>query len=257
MPREHISISPEFRPWFEGMNSLTINSLAHAFGLDLSDHYKRTRVSSAKLTSAHRSPLEAYFKAYATRSTPTHGLARRSRGPLEARNLNHFRRWGIACPKVIAWGHRRRAAGLKSDLSFLVTQTIPGAQALRDFWTSKESPADPEQRLAIIRQLAKQTRQLHRKGFFHQDLKWRNLLVDSTHQVHWIDCPNGYFSKFPLRVHHGRIKDLATLDKVAKDRCTEDERRHFLSVYLETDDPNPLDEWTEAVVSYRRRRQDD
>lgn len=200
--------------------------------------------------------LDAYFKTYATCRHAWDGLGRRSRAVWEARNLENFRRWGIPAPKVVAWGYRRRGWGCCSDRSFLITETVPGARPLRDVWLSLDSPAATSWRESVIDQLALQTRTLHGHRCFHQDLKWRNLLVDDEARLAWIDCPKGYVSRWRWRQRHGRIKDLATLDKVAVHRCTESERRRFLTVYLKTEDEAEIDRWARAVVAYRRRRQD-
>lgn len=251
-----IWISPAYRSWFPDESIRSLGSLASLFGIDLAKHRKRTLVTQGTLTNPAGETLHLHFKVYATRLNTFHGLARRSRGVLEARNLINFSRWEIRAPDVLAWGYRRRAAGLCSDQSFLMTRTVPGAIALREHWTGLEQPNSPLVRRQIIDQLARQTRTLHARRFFHQDLKWRNLLVDRENAVYWIDCPNGYFGRFPPRQRHGRIKDLATLDKVAKDRCSESERRRFLGVYLDTEDEAIIDQWARAVVHYRDRRQD-
>ncbi|MFP3458146.1 lipopolysaccharide kinase InaA family protein, partial [Psychrobacter sp. SIMBA_152] len=46
---------------------------------------------------------------------------------------------------------------------------------------------------AISRQLAGYTRTMHDNRFTHNDLKWRNLLVDDQARLFLIDCPNGDF----------------------------------------------------------------
>jgi len=45
----------------------------------------------------------------------------------------------------------------------------------------------------ISRQLAKCTRTLHDHHFTHNDLKWRNLLVNDKAELFFIDCPTGSF----------------------------------------------------------------
>ena len=41
----------------------------------------------------------------------------------------------------------------------------------------------------VSRQIADATRIMHRHHFTHNDLKWRNLLVDDQVKVYLIDCP--------------------------------------------------------------------
>ena len=51
-------------------------------------------------------------------------------------------------------------------------------------------------------------------------------------EIYWIDCPSGYWDWSGLRWRHGRIKDFATLDEVAKDLCSLKERLRFVQYYL-------------------------
>jgi tRNA A-37 threonylcarbamoyl transferase component Bud32 len=72
---------------------------------------------------------------------------------------------------------------------------------------------------------------MHGDGFVHNDLKWRNILVDvkGNPAVYLIDCPLGRRMRAPFLVR-GKIKDLACLDKIAKKQLSEMERLRF---YLE------------------------
>ncbi|MFT4636722.1 MAG: hypothetical protein ACI8T1_000028 [Verrucomicrobiales bacterium] len=250
---ESITISPKYQRWFPSQAHHSLSALADHFQIDLSSHRKRTKVWRVTHNDAHHGPLDVFVKAYATRTRFLDGFARRSRGLVEARHLESFQQWGITTPDVVASGFRRRLGGVCSDQSIIVTKAIPSL-ALLEFWIGLESPSSSEIRTKIIDALARQTRTLHAQHFFHQDLKWRNLLVDEEHRVFWIDCPSGYSSSIPWRQRHGRIKDLATLDMIAKDRCTEIERRRFIGVYLDTEDKSLIEQWAKAVLSYSSRR---
>ena len=247
---EGVTISPGFEPWFP---SVSFDDVAGQFPLDLESHRKRTLVCQETLTCAAGKSISVYFKVYASRRSAFDGFARRSRALNEAANLDRFHAWGIRTPGVVARGYRRGLGGLCANQSFIVTQAIE-ARSLVDWWTGQEMPESDELRKAIIKELAEQTRVLHAQRFFHQDLKWRNLLVDEAHKLWWIDCPSGHFGRFPWRQTHGRMKDLASLDHVGKDRCTPDERRYFLSVYLGTSDESVIDGWARMVVRYREQR---
>ena len=252
-----IQVSPEFDGWFPRDGRRSIEAMAQLARLDVRKHRKRSLVSACTLRDAEGKPLEVYFKAYARRRHLFDGFARQSLGRVEARNLENFGQLGIRTPKVVAWGARRSLAGLASELSFLITEAVPESLALRDYWAGLDLPLDPVLRQKVIDELATQTRKLHAARFFHQDLKWRNLLVDGDTNVWWIDCPNGYTSGLAPRQRHGRIKDLATLDIVAKERCTEQERLRFVQVYLnEMKVTKNVKSWSKRVVRYRERRFD-
>ncbi len=224
----------------------------------IGDHHKRTLISSGTLTNANQEPINVFLKVYASRSSLCSGIFRHSRGWREAQHLQAFTKWGINAPDVIAYGARRRYAGLGSELSFIMTKAIPEALELRELWKNPDEPGDTDIRLKLIAQLADQTRRLHARRFYHQDLKWRNLLVTPSMEIYWIDCPNGYHTRLAPRQRHGCIKDLATLDKVAKDRCTEEERLRFVQHYLKEHEINDrVRQFAGKVTRYRRRRQDD
>ena len=64
----------------------------------------------------------------------------------------------------------------------------------------------------------------------HNDLKWRNLLVDQAGQVSLIDCPSGAFWWGPL-LRYRIDKDLACLDKVASKVLSRSQRLRFFLQY--------------------------
>ncbi len=260
---DRIEILPVYRKFFPPEESRDIEVIAERFGLDLSGRRQRSRLARAMLRDADGSGLDAFLKVYTYRSGPLSGWFRRCLGPREARHLLQFRRWGIPAAPVVGWGVRRSAGGLRRAIGFVITESAARATPLLEFWTGCDQPSDPERRLRLIADLAEQVALMHRRGFCHQDLKWRNLLVvpnpEPGHSPWvWIDCPNGYRSPIPWRLRHGRIKDLATLDKVARFRCTQEERMAFVRAYLgEAANPPRVAALAEAVVRYRRRRQDD
>ena len=79
-------------------------------------------------------------------------------------------------------------------------------------------------------QLARATRILHDRHFTHNDLKWRNLLVNDQAELFFIDCPTGAFWWGPL-LSYRKIKDLACLDKVAKYHLSRTQRLRFYLQY--------------------------
>ena len=84
----------------------------------------------------------------------------------------------------------------------------------------------------ISAQLARATRTLHSHHFAHNDLKWRNLLVNGRAELFLIDCPTGAFWWGPL-LGYRMVKDLACLDKVASKVLSRSQRLRFYLQYCE------------------------
>lgn len=204
-----------------------------------------------------------FVKVYTFKKHAFQRFLRQGRSRNEARNLLFFRKLGIAVPEVMAWGRRRNRLGRIVE-EFIMTEAIVGAMQLDLFLEhhcpDRSRPADGECRDAIIRQLGKWTRAIHDHHFFHQDLKWRNILVrldGGKPELFWIDCPKGGFNCVPVHRRRLRIKDCATLDKLARLNCTADERRLFVDSYFGEDgNPGERDRFAREVVRYRERRFD-
>ena len=81
---------------------------------------------------------------------------------------------------------------------------------------------------------------MHKQKFVHNDLKWRNILVNlgGEVKVYIIDCPAGrqlagsllgpYFKR-------GVIKDLACMDKIGRQALTRTRRLKFYMHYAMLD----------------------
>lgn len=83
---------------------------------------------------------------------------------------------------------------------------------------------------SVGEQVARYTRIMHQNKFAHNDLKWRNILVDDAGKVFFIDCPTGRFWFGPF-LQYRIIKDLACLDKVAKKVLSRTDRLRFYMQY--------------------------
>lgn len=157
----------------------------------------------------------------------------------EWQNMQLFRKWGIPTAEVVASGIERKNGLFVRGA--MVTEEIPNTIDLSMI------VADQDARLHnynwvnnISLQLAKATRKMHDHNFAHNDLKWRNLLVDDNNKLFFIDCPSGSFwhgYMFSFR----RIKDLACLDKVAKYHLTQTQRLRFYLQYRERERLNDKD----------------
>lgn len=204
-----------------------------------------------------------YVKIYDYNRRPFQRLWRRGRSRREARNLEFFRQLGIEAPGVLAWGERRNIFG-KMTKEFIITEMIAGAFMLEEFvmrhCPDRSTGKFRRMRETIIDTLARWTCLIHEHGFFHEDLKWRNVLARTEEggvRLFWIDCPQGHFKRTGFGRRRARLKDCATLDKVARRLCTPAERLRFVARYLGTEENDPCAlAFAREVSAYRRRRFD-
>jgi len=163
----------------------------------------------------------------------------RPRVQAEWENLQAFQARGIPTAKIAAFGLERRFGAFVRGA--LITEEIPRARSLTQLVASSD-PRMHDRRwiTAILRQIALMTRQLHQRGFAHNDLKWRNILVnnDNPPTVFLIDCPCGAHWSGPL-LQRRLIKDLACLDKGSRDELSRTQRLRF---YLDYAGHRRLDE---------------
>ncbi|MBZ5757417.1 heptose kinase [Pseudomonas sp. S5(2021)] len=173
--------------------------------------------------------LRYYVKRYWGAGKGLRRYLGRPRVKAEWQNLRHFERWGIPVAPLAAWGLERRAGRFVRGA--LITLEVPNTQDL----AALALQADP--RLAdrgwldrVSRQVAEATRTLHAHRFAHNDLKWRNLLVNDAGDLYLIDCPSGDFWWGPF-LRRRIVKDLACLDKVAKYQLSRTQRLRFYLQY--------------------------
>ncbi len=162
-----------------------------------------------------------------------HPFLGRSRFETEWRNLQRFAKWGIATAEIVAYGKERRAGVFARGA--LITREIVGTRDLAQIARRQpERFADRAWRETVFRQLAAATRTLHDHHFAHNDLKWRNLLVDESGKLFLIDCPSGRFWWGPL-LQYRIVKDLACLDKKARETLSRTQRLRFYLQYAGRD----------------------
>ncbi len=149
----------------------------------------------------------------------------------EWRNLLAFRAWGIPTATLVAYGLERRFGGFVRGA--LVTEEIPDTMDLA-YLAHSDDPrlGDHAWLTQVSRQVASLTRTLHDARFVHNDLKWRNLLVDggASPTVYLIDCPSGNYYRGAV-LEYRIVKDLACLDKLAKIKLTRSQRLRFYLDY--------------------------
>ncbi|MNZ39815.1 3-deoxy-D-manno-octulosonic-acid kinase [compost metagenome] len=193
----------------------------------------------SEVLRVERGGVRYYVKRYRSAGKVYHRYLPRPRIKAEWQNLKQFAKWGIPTAEVVAWGLERRHGAFVRGA--MITRELPGTQDLA--LLARDN--DPRLRDRawvdhVSRQLAAHTRTLHDHHFTHNDLKWRNLLVDPQGTVYFIDCPSGnYWVGFML--HYRITKDLACLDKVAKYHLSNTQRLRFYLQYRRRERLNASD----------------
>lgn len=201
-------------------------SLERVFALD------GERIASDPLSEVIRvsvGGLRYYVKRYTAAGKGVRRLVGRPRVKAEWENLRLFSRLGIPVAPSVAWGLERRLGVFRRGA--LITLEVGGTQDMASLAQAGDRRlADPAWVDRVSRQVAQATRLLHDHHFAHNDLKWRNLLVDEHDQLFLIDCPSGDFWWGPF-LRYRVIKDLACLDKVAKQHLSRTQRLRFYLQY--------------------------
>jgi len=170
-----------------------------------------------------------YVKRYRSAGKGLRPYATRPRVKAEWQNLQLFSSWGIPTAPVVAWGLERRFGRFVRGA--LITAELAGTEDLAALARNHDPRLQQHDWLdKVSQQLAEATRRMHQHGFAHNDLKWRNLLVDQAGNLYLIDCPTGGFWRRPL-LDYRIIKDLACLDKVAKYHLSSTRRLRFYLQY--------------------------
>lgn len=153
----------------------------------------------------------------------------RPRVKAEWQNLKNFAKWGIPTAPIVAYGLERRLGSFVRGA--LITRELENTLDMAHMAQHQDPRfGDPLWVTTISAQLARATRTLHSHHFAHNDLKWRNLLVNERAELFLIDCPTGSFWWGPF-LRYRIIKDLACLDKVAKYKLSRIQRLRFYLQY--------------------------
>lgn len=194
------------------------------------------RVAAAPMSEVIRIEIDGngyYVKRYTgAGKNPLRRWFARPRVQIEWENLQAFAAWGIPTARVVGCGLERRAGGFARGA--MITAEIRDTDDLAKLAkTGDPRLADTAWVDAVSHRVAAITRTLHAHRFAHNDLKWRNLLVTSgtTPEVYLIDCPGGMRWPEPF-LSHRIVKDLACLDKVAKQQLSRTQRLRFYLRYV-------------------------
>lgn len=207
-----------------------LSSLAAAFAVD------GELVASSSVSRVLRVSVAGkryYVKHYFATGGGWRSLFWPQRVEKEWDNLMAFAGWGIPTARLVAYGQERRWG--RFVRGSLVTEELPATMDLGQLARA----ADPRLKdgawvAAVSAQLARATRTMHAAGFAHNDLKWRNLLVDRSDppRLFFIDCPTGGFWWGPF-LKYRMVKDLACLDKLAKYHLSRTQRLRFYLDYAQ------------------------
>jgi hypothetical protein len=168
---------------------------------------RRSGVSRLSLQSVY------YVKTFTGRGSRLKHWLGISRYRREVNNLQYFSALGLATPPLAAYGHESRFGLVQRAV--LVTAEVRNAADLEQIIQQGALYADGVRGARqILGKLARATRLLHRDGFYHKDLKPRNVLVGAVSgevQLYFFDCPSGHHPpRFMLR--RGIVRDLAHLE---------------------------------------------
>ena len=185
----------------------------------------------SELIRVNRHGVDYYVKRYRNAGKGVRRYAARPRIKAEWQNLKRFAKWGIPTAEVIAQGLERKAGAFVRGA--MITREIPNSYDL-GILAAQNSVLlhDAAWVQQVSLQIAHATRTMHQHRFKHNDLKWRNLLVDQHAKVYLIDCPAGTFWWGPM-LRYRMIKDLACLDKVAKYHLSNTQRVRFYLQYCQ------------------------
>ncbi|WP_339080272.1 lipopolysaccharide kinase InaA family protein [Pseudomonas sp. TMP9] len=212
----------------------SFSGLADAFGdLDKVFDLQGEQITKDAISEVIRVELAGvryYVKRYRSAGKGLRRYLSRTRVKTEWRNLKRFAKWGVATAQVVAAGQERNLGAFTRGA--LITRELAGTDDLAVLVSQNDARlGDPLWVRSVSAQVAAITRHLHDHHFTHNDLKWRNLLVDRAGQVFLIDCPSGSFW-WGAALRYRIIKDLACLDKVAKKQLSRSQRLRFYLQYL-------------------------
>lgn len=147
----------------------------------------------------------------------------------EWQNLLLFAELGIPTAELVAYGYERSFGLFRRGA--MITREIANSHDLAAIARCHDPRLrDPVWVNSVSRQLASITRTLHQHRFIHNDLKWRNILVDDHDRVYLIDCPLGGFWRGGL-LRYRIIKDIKCLDHFAKQYLSRTQRLAFYKAY--------------------------
>jgi len=218
-------------------------------------------VSTSDITNCFRVGFAdgetAFFKRYVYPRPSLRYFLRPSRAAMEVFGYRELARLGIPTVKVLGFREIRRFGLLQA--AFVITRGIPGAVDLRRYARETWWHLLREERRRIYDRIRvrifEDLRRIHRARFFHQDLHWRNILVNpeqlDTEPPVWIDCPRAAYRPWARR--HGELVDLSCLSRGALTFLTPGQRLRALKEYLGAERAAEVRALYRAIAGHHRR----
>ena len=175
-----------------------------------------------------------YFKRYVYRKFRWKYWLQAAKAAVEAAGFRDLSKLGIDTIQVLAYGEKRRLGLLRA--SFIVTLEIPDTVELGQYLARQwlDFPYAKKHRILARLQttLVQQLQTAHRAGFFHRDLKLRNILLLQNKEspaLIWIDCPRSRW--LSANHNHAIASEFASMARVAVRVLTPGQRLRFVLAY--------------------------
>jgi hypothetical protein len=179
-----------------------------------------------------------YFKRYVYRRIRLKHWLQPSKAAVEAAGFSELKALNIPTLDTIAYGEHRRFGLLTA--AFIATSGMSNVIQLDQFLARQWIDMSRQARAVILKQLQailiEQLHSAHDAGFYHWDLKLRNILLQNNPgkpQLIWIDCPR---SRRQAANHFNSvITDLAAMARVGCRVLTPGQQMRFLLDYSNND----------------------
>ena len=179
-----------------------------------------------------------FFKRYVYNKIRLKHWLQPSKAAVEAAGFHELAQIGIPTLETIAYGEKRFFGLLKA--AFIVTRGLDNTIELDQFlarqWFNKPLAAKREILQKIQPVFVQQLQAAHKAGFYHWDLKLRNVLLVNDPErpgLVWIDCPRS--RRRSSNDFKAMVTDLAAAARVGCRVLTQGQRMRFLLDYTEND----------------------
>jgi len=191
------------------------------------------------ITNCYRVTLSngevVYFKRYVYDKPRPQFWMMPSKAAVEVFSYHFMKKNGLDVPEVVAYGEQRHYGSLFA--AFIVTKEVPNTinlvQFARDQWFSMNEPEKTIAYQQLADRICIQVKTMHAAGFFHHDLKWKNILLQHNecgwHPI-WIDSPRG--AHVSLRKRRSTIIELGRLGRLAGHYLSTKQQLRWLHDYL-------------------------
>lgn len=229
-----------FPPWDKSSATSPFSTMNAVFELE----GKIISKSTQSEIFAHQIDGKTYFVKRYFRSKGFGSWIGSSRLQVEARNQRWFNKMNLPSAQVVAYGEERFL--LKTKKGALITEGIENVTDLAAI--AKNNPSQFQNaawRKALTLKVATMLRTLHDNKFCHNDMHWRNVLVQendikSELKIYLIDCPSGEHLFWPF-LNYKKLKDLANIDKRAPHYLSRTQRLRFFFEYRQISKLAPKD----------------